>query len=267
MTALSGLWVGEELPKSARLCIKSHLDHGFGFRLFVYPHLWHDNVHVPAGCTVEDATEILGKELIYKQKTFNSYGPFVDWWRYVFQYRIGEPIIDLDMICMRPWELKHWAYYTADHRQVMIGWLNFPAGTQLLADIINSFHFPNCLYVQADWIKKSQARWYKGDSYKSLKEQLRNKWYGWGGSDWLVHGVRHYRLHRHIGEMLWTKYFPPDDWQQLFDGTISPDDPRLGELNELHLHGHRVFNYGNSEVLDTSPPHSVFMHLWNKHFN
>lgn len=266
MTTLSGLWVGRELPKSALLCIKSHLDHGFGFRLFVYPHLFSDLSSVPNGCEVVDANSVIYKEAIYKLKLFNSYAAFVDWWRYTFQYWVGAPIIDLDMICLRPWKLEHYAYYIPNKRQVIAGWLNFPKGTQLMLDLCNSFCFPNCIEKQADWIKKHHADKYNGDSTITVKEQLSRKRYGWCASDWLINGVKHYNLDEHIGVMRWYNLFPAGQYRQLFDGTVKPDDPRLDELNELHLHGHRIFSYGNTGIFAKYAADSVFGHLWNKHF-
>lgn len=167
---------------------------------------------------------------------------------------------------MRPWELKHWAYYAPGKRQVMIGWLNFPIGNQLMLDLYRSFHFPNQLDQQAEWIQKYHPDQYSDDAERPLKEQRQAKWYGWCGSDWIANGVKHYNMQDHIGMMLWSKYFPPSQWKSLFDGAIRPNDPRLRELNELHLHGHRIFNYGNAGIFNNSSKDSVFTHLWNKHF-
>ena len=55
---VTGLWIGDRLSPIEQLCIRSFLDHGFSFQLFVQQAV--DGV--PRGTVLRDATEILRKD-------------------------------------------------------------------------------------------------------------------------------------------------------------------------------------------------------------
>ena len=61
---IQSLWIGTELSKLERLSIKSFLDNGHEYHLYLY-----DTVkNIPEGAVVKDANEILDKSEIFYYK-------------------------------------------------------------------------------------------------------------------------------------------------------------------------------------------------------
>jgi hypothetical protein len=94
---IQSLWIGPELSKLEQLCIKSYLDNGHEFHLYVYE----DVKGIPAGTTIKDANEILDKsEIFYYQN--KSVAAFSNLFRYTLLYKKGGYWSDTDCICIKP---------------------------------------------------------------------------------------------------------------------------------------------------------------------
>lgn len=101
---IQSLWIGKQLSKVEQLCIKSFLDHGHQFHLYVY-----DEVeNVPAGTTVIDARNILPEDQVFTFKEGwgkGSYAGFADYFRVFLVHKLGSWWVDMDVVCLRPFDI------------------------------------------------------------------------------------------------------------------------------------------------------------------
>jgi hypothetical protein len=93
------LWVGHRLRWIERLAIKSFLDQGWRFQLYVYE----DVENVPAGCEVLDASAIIPARQVFREGMNSglhagSVGAFSDLFRYRLLYERGGMWTDTDVI-------------------------------------------------------------------------------------------------------------------------------------------------------------------------
>lgn len=264
-----GMWLGPQLPASAQLSIKSHIDHGFSYKLFVYSHLFHGIDTVPKGCQLLEANDIIDKSEIFKNKAWNSWAPFSDYWRYAYLARYGGIWADLDFICLRDWSPVYWFYNDGTKEKAdtcFISFLNVPKELPLIKDLYNSWLYPNDLDKQASWIQNNLAKYYEDDDSLPLSEQRGAKYYGWAGHSWMKSGIAHYGLQNRIGAMLAEQYWSSRKWKEFFDGTVTPEDPRLSLCSELQLHGAMfAAGTGGAGLANKAHPDSIFTYLWNKH--
>jgi Glycosyltransferase sugar-binding region containing DXD motif len=99
---IQSLWIGPELSKLERLSIKSFLDNGHEYHLYVY-----DTVkNIPEGAVVKDANEILDKSEIFYYKN-GSVAAFANLFRYTLMYKRGGYWADTDCICVRPFHFDN----------------------------------------------------------------------------------------------------------------------------------------------------------------
>ena len=92
---IQGLWFGESLTNLERLCMKSFMDNGHEFHLYVYDELQ----DIPQGVIVKDANEIVPRTRI---KEFRWFAGFSDFFRYMLLAKKGGWYVDMDVICLRP---------------------------------------------------------------------------------------------------------------------------------------------------------------------
>lgn len=260
-TGFISLWVGQALPRHAKLCIKSHLDHGFSFTLFVYPHMFTDYQGVPSGCVIADANDVVDRSEIFKNKAWNSWAPFSDMWRYAYLARYGGNWCDLDFICLKEWTPGEYYFYGQDGA-CNISLLTVPKGLPLIVDLYQTWKHPNNLEEQPEWIKKNLARYYMGDASLPINEQRARKYYGWAGYQWTKPGIAYYNLQDKIGPAYAKRYWQSKHNRVWFDGSVQLDDERLKDEFELELNAALVTpSHWNNMTAD-----SVVAKLWNKHF-
>jgi hypothetical protein len=102
---IQSMWVGGALSTMARLSAASFIAHGHQFHLYTY----HGISNPPGGVQVMDAREILPADRIIRQQHGfgrGSYAPFADVFRYELLWQRGGWWSDLDMVCLRPWDLR-----------------------------------------------------------------------------------------------------------------------------------------------------------------
>lgn len=97
---IQGLWIGRQISLNGQLSIRSFLDHGHEYHLYAYDEL--DDV--PPGTEVKDAGEIMPRDSIFQFHT-GSYAMFADTFRIHLLLGHGGWWCDLDMICLRPFDL------------------------------------------------------------------------------------------------------------------------------------------------------------------
>lgn len=262
------MWVGDTFPEIAQMSVKSHLDHGFKFKLFTYKNRLKENINlIPAGCEVYEANDVLDDEYVFlKGGNWQSYGMFSDMWRYAYLMKNDGCWMDLDYICLKPWTPEHW-FYSADGTLDAIDTnpLQVPKGHPFIQDMLNVWLYPNELDRQAPYIRERFAQHHVGDRSKPLKEQLQEKHYGWGGSGWFAACVQQHGLEDKIGIMPACKYFPRKEIARVTQGDVKIDDPLLQECNAIHLFGSLTRYKVHPDA--KKKPDSLMYHLWNLYLN
>ncbi|MDF2476943.1 MAG: hypothetical protein K0S24_2426 [Sphingobacterium sp.] len=97
---IQGLWFGSEISTLEQLCIKSFLDNGHEFHLYVYDL---QITGCPQGTTIKDANEIIEKAHLFKDVE-GSLTSFANWFRYELLYRRGGWWVDMDVVCLKPFD-------------------------------------------------------------------------------------------------------------------------------------------------------------------
>jgi len=97
---IQGLWWGK-LGKLQRLSIKSYLDAGHDYHLYTYPQWDQGGIDVPAGTRVCDAGDIVHPDYV---RRFKFTAHFADFFRYVLLLNKGGWWVDLDTVCLKPFE-------------------------------------------------------------------------------------------------------------------------------------------------------------------
>ena len=100
----NSLWIGEKLLPQNIISIKSFLQNGFDYNLYVYD----DVKNVPSGVNVLDANDILPESRIWVyKKGFNKGGVsgYSCEFRYQFLYNHGGLFVDTDIILLKQFDL------------------------------------------------------------------------------------------------------------------------------------------------------------------
>src|SRR5262249_34709829 len=102
---IQSLWIGNKLSLMEQLSICSFLHNGYNFHLYTYT----DVANIPSGTTVRDAAEILPENWItrFRYSDSPSPSPFSNLFRYKLLNEKGGIWVDLDVICLRRFSLKH----------------------------------------------------------------------------------------------------------------------------------------------------------------
>lgn len=101
MATVNSLWIGDEVSNLEKVCIKSFIDHGLSYNLYVYD----ENINnLPEGVNIKNANEILNEDKIFTYKSgFNkgSVSGFSNYFRYKLLYQNGGVWVDTDIALLR----------------------------------------------------------------------------------------------------------------------------------------------------------------------
>lgn len=107
---VNGLWIQGQLSSMEMLTVQSFLSNGFTFQLWTYEP---ETMHAPRGTIIKDAHEILPSSQVfsYRNATLHghgkgSYAGFSDIFRYKLLYEHGGIWTDMDITCLKPFELR-----------------------------------------------------------------------------------------------------------------------------------------------------------------
>lgn len=114
---IHSLWIGPELSHLEQLTIRSFMDHGHIFQLWTY-----GPVHgLPVGTQVKDANKILDRDEVFQRELADPYGIgkhsyalFSDLFRYKLLYQQGGWWVDMDVTCLRYFDIKD-GYFFRGH--------------------------------------------------------------------------------------------------------------------------------------------------------
>ncbi len=96
---IQSLWVGNDLSNIEKLCVQSFIDHGHEFHIYTYGELG----GIPGGAIIKDAEQILpfAEATIGTQQNWSSLS---DYFRYALLYKLGGYWVDMDSICVKPFD-------------------------------------------------------------------------------------------------------------------------------------------------------------------
>ncbi len=95
-----GFWAGGPLGRAQIASIRSFIQHGHDYRLWVY-----DPIDVPAGAMLCDAAKIVSPEVLGRWRPCKHlYQTFSNYFRYELIYQEGGYWMDMDIICLRPYD-------------------------------------------------------------------------------------------------------------------------------------------------------------------
>jgi hypothetical protein len=111
---INSLWIGKELSNLEKLCISSFLAQGHIFHLYVY-----DEIQgVPNGTVIKEADSIIPEKDIFLGKrsdgTFGGIDAFSDYFRFVLLYEKGGWWVDMDVVCLLPFDFKEPFVFTEE---------------------------------------------------------------------------------------------------------------------------------------------------------
>ncbi len=136
-TIVNGLWIGSKLSALEMLTIKSFLAHGHSFRLWLYEELENE---LPDGVQKMDANDIIPFERVFRYKNSNQYGHgkgsvsgFSDIFRYKLLFDHGGWWVDMDVTCLRPFQVEG-PYYFRPHKELLLvgNVMKCPKGSELM---------------------------------------------------------------------------------------------------------------------------------------
>lgn len=106
---IQGLWVGEQITNFHRLCIESFIKNGHCYVLYTYGPV----KNLPEGVVIKDANKIVPAALIYQYD--GSYAGFSDLFRNRLLYANGGWYVDLDIFCLKPFDIESDIVFSMDH--------------------------------------------------------------------------------------------------------------------------------------------------------
>lgn len=127
---IQSLWIGAPFSNLEKLCAQSFLDHGHEFHLYTYA----DIDGVPEGVVIKDGNEIMPySELTAGALQFPE--SLADCFRYALLYKRGGWWVDMDTVCIRPFDFPDDVIFsspTSGERIFQNCSLRFPVGHPLM---------------------------------------------------------------------------------------------------------------------------------------
>ena len=134
---INGLWIGKELSILENLTIRSFINKGHQFNLWVYDR---SAASLPDGVMIKDANEIIPWEQVFKYRFKNqfghgqnSYAGFSDIFRYKLLYMEGGWWVDMDVTCLKPFDHEEPYVFRTHHDFRVVGnIIKCPPGSELM---------------------------------------------------------------------------------------------------------------------------------------
>lgn len=256
---VTSLWVGDELPLMAELCIKSFLDHGHRFQLFTYR--LYDNI--PEGASVRDAREILPEEVIFRD-FHHSLAPFSDWFRMKFLAREGGFWVDMDVICLGDelpeaslWYCKEWSEVVA------VGAMGFPPGHPIptaLAALAEDPASP----MPWDTPEEASVKEDLNRRIPDVAERRRRIPWGFCGPTGMTRALRYYGLFDQAAPPSRMYPVPWTRWRDCYNGHLRLGSPELSNAWCVHLWGE--MGRREPDAWENMRRNSIVGELLDRHF-
>ena len=95
---VASVWIGPQLTRMERLCVRSFLRFGYRFRLYVYD----EPKGVPEGVELVDAATIVPAARVFLADN-GAVGDFANYFKYRALCETGGCWTEMDEVCLRPW--------------------------------------------------------------------------------------------------------------------------------------------------------------------
>ncbi|NSW45483.1 MAG: hypothetical protein HPY79_06695 [Bacteroidales bacterium] len=122
---IHSLWIGKELSPLELLTIYSFIANGHKFYLWIYESI---ETPLPQKVILKDANEIIPYSKVFKYKFANQYGHgkgsyagFSDLFRYALLYQYGGWWVDMDVTCLKPFDIKEPYVFRSHHELKVVG--------------------------------------------------------------------------------------------------------------------------------------------------
>jgi len=258
LAEIRSFWIGSRLSKIERLCIRSFLDHGHRFVLFTY-----GNVDgIPPGTTIRDANELIPERGTEPFVRRGSLAHFADWFRWELLLREGGFWVDLDVVCLRPFDFSEDIVFGYQHDDTPVtGVLRFPARLPAVEGMVDLCRRPN-RFRPEDPIRikrKKLIRWMLGNSPARLD------WAEAGGPIGFKTMMLKHDLMRFCQP--YTVFYPVHHvhFRALYDGTFARDDGFFADTRAVHLWNEVTRRYTEWDKDSTFHPDSLVERLKRKH--
>lgn len=235
---IQSLWIGDELSNIEKLCIKSYLFQGSQFHLYTY-----DQVKgVPDGTIIKDGNEILDQSLIFRDRS-GSLGAFSDWFRFEMLYKKGGFYVDMDMICLKPFnfESDEMVFGKEDSKTVSGAIMKFPKGHSLCRHMADRCMKPNTI------LEYDTNRHKRKKLYRKIVNKNHLKYTDWGETAGPA-GFSAYLKHKSMFDNAKPFYyfFPVHhkNWLALFDLTFKDSKNYFSDSYAVHLWNENLRNNG-----------------------
>lgn len=122
---VNGLWIQGKLSALELLTIQSYSDNGFLFQLWTYSP---STINAPESTIIKDANEIIKFDNVFIYNKINihghgkgSYAGFSDIFRYKLLYEKGGIWTDMDITCLKPFQIKEEYIFRFHHKTNAVG--------------------------------------------------------------------------------------------------------------------------------------------------
>lgn len=165
---INSLWIGDELSNMELLTVHSFLQFGYEFHLWTYQEL--KNI-IPSSVVMHDANEIIPFEQVFSYKNSTQFGigkgslaGFSDIFRYKLLYEKGGWWVDMDVTCLKPFDVDGDYFFRAHHELEVVGnIMKVPPYSPLML---------NCYQQAKTDIDSNNTDWYK--PIKILVENIKS---------------------------------------------------------------------------------------------
>lgn len=189
------LWIGHELPRIEWLCVSSMAAQGHFVTLYSY-----DEIEVPNGVTLADASAIIPRDMVFTYKKTGSYATFADWFRLKMISETGAIWLDADAALLRPFQPDSSYYFVGgDHRTYGRCVNNYvlmaPRDSQFISDALSYFDQPSKFLRYMAWHRSLRI---------AARRVVTGKWplsqFRWGvfGMGFLTELVQKHGLEHHV---------------------------------------------------------------------
>lgn len=149
---IQALWIGERLSSMEQMCIRSFLEHGHAFHLYVYQ----ETEGVPPGTTVLDGNTVLPASRIFTYREHKTYAGFANFFRYKLLLEKGGWFVDADTICIRSFDFPAAYVFSSEgvngRQLVNVGAMKVPPGSLAM-----QFAWEACEQFDVSELKWSQC--------------------------------------------------------------------------------------------------------------
>jgi len=221
------LWLGSKLSLLERICAQSWIHHGHRFELFVYD----DVGEVQDGVVLKDADSILPRKEIFKWQ--GSYAVFADWFRWTLLYEQGGYWVDMDMLCLKPFDFEEALLFGCEHSNAAsIGVLKLPAKHPVAREMLSLARDPNRVIGNEKLklkVKKCLRR------YLLFGSRAGMRWGEAGGPKAFTRVLKKHGYF-HLGKPF-TYFYPVDplNWRCLFDASLKGERSFYRSTYAVHL--------------------------------